>query len=108
MTGDDIIHESLRLGMAWEQLVATLTISRDPRTADPQSLYGAARAADHDRLVALLYGNQIGDSLDQAAAVLEEVLAMAREGRRPRGAAECGLADVLADRLGGRREDFLP
>jgi hypothetical protein len=75
---------------AWDVLVQH--VSRDhPRDACPHSVYGAAMAADHDRLAALLYGHHVGDTLQEATDVLDDLLLMARDGTRPRFGAEMGL-----------------
>lgn len=75
---------------AWQIVVGH--VSREqPATADPQSVFGAACACDRDRLAALLYGHSIGGSLEDATAVLEDLLVMASHGMRPRTPREAGL-----------------
>jgi hypothetical protein len=75
---------------AWDVLVQHVSSSH-PRDADPHSVYGAALACDHGRLAALLYGNQVGDTLREATDVLDDLLLMAQSGVRPRFGAEMGL-----------------
>lgn len=87
---DRVLHEALVLWPAWTVIVGEVSRS-DPREADPQSVYGSACAAEIDRLVALLYGRGVGDSLDDAARVLGEVMGMAAGGRRPKFGHEMGL-----------------
>lgn len=90
MTFDRLVREFIWLWPAWTIVVEHVTRS-DPRTVEPQSVFGAACAVDRDRLAALLYGHHIGDSLEDAQSVLEELLVMARDGKRPRYGAELGL-----------------
>jgi hypothetical protein len=84
------LHEMFVLWPAWDTLVSHVS-SQHPREACPHSVYGAAMAADHDRLAALLYGHQVGETLQDATNVLDDLLLMARDGARPRFGAEMGL-----------------
>lgn len=97
MTAADLVHEWLVLWPAW-QSIASYVSRDDPRTADPCSVFGAACAVDHDRLAARLYGEHLGDSLEDAASILDELLEMARAGRRPRYGAELGLTREMFQR----------
>jgi hypothetical protein len=84
------LHEMFVLWPAWSSLVEYVSCQH-PRDADPQSVYGAAMACDHDRLAALLYAHQIGDTLQEATDVLDDLLLMAQSGVRPRFGREMGL-----------------
>jgi hypothetical protein len=84
------LHEMLVLWPAWDTLVHHVSTDH-PRDACPQSVYGAAMACEHDRLAALLYGSQVGDTLQEATDVLDDLLLMAQSGVRPRFGAEMGL-----------------
>jgi hypothetical protein len=86
----DFVRECFVYWPAWDVLVTHVS-SDHPREACPQSVYGAACAVDRDRLAALLYGHMVGDTLQEAADVLEDLLLMARDGARPRFGAELGL-----------------
>jgi hypothetical protein len=92
---DPVLREAFLYWPAWDVLVQH--VSRDrPRDACPQSVYGALMACEHDRLSALLYGNQIGETLQEATDVLDDLLLMAKDGTRPRFLVEMGLGlDVL-------------
>lgn len=90
---DPVLHESFVLWPAWCELVQQVSTS-DPRDADPQSVYGAAMAIDHDRMAALLYGEQIADTMAEAADLLDDVLLMAQSGVRPKFALEVGLGRI--------------
>jgi hypothetical protein len=85
-----LVRELLVLWPGWQTLVGHVSTS-EPLTADPQSVVGAACACDRDRLVALLYAHQIGDTIDDAEEILSELLAGAAQGRRPRTGRELGL-----------------
>jgi hypothetical protein len=84
------LREMLVYWPAWDVLVQYVSSSH-PRDADPQSVYGAALACEQDRLAALLYGNQVGATLTEAADVLDDLLLMAQSGVRPRFGRELGL-----------------
>jgi hypothetical protein len=90
MNADAIITEAFHLWPAWATLVEYVSRSR-PAEADPHDIYGAACASEPDRLAALLYAHHHAETLDDAAALLGELLAMARDGRRPRFGRELGL-----------------
>lgn len=87
---DPLIREAFELWPAWCTIVGHISRS-DPRDACPQSVYGSALATDRDRLAALLYAHHHGESMSDANALLTELLAMAKAGRRPRFGRECGL-----------------
>jgi hypothetical protein len=89
VTGDPI-YEAFVLYPAWGTLVGYVSRAQ-PGDACPHSIYGSLAAADHDRLAALLYAHQAADSIDEADMVLEDLMAMAREGKRPRYAREFGF-----------------
>jgi hypothetical protein len=91
MKKGDPIYEAFVLYPAWGTLVEYVSRSA-PREACPQSIYGSLAAGDRDRLAALLYAHHNVDSLDEADMVLEDLMVMAREGRRPRYAREMGFA----------------
>lgn len=75
---------------AWREIVEYVTTC-DPRTVQPQDVFGAACATDLERLACLLYGRQTGNDLEHARAILRLLLLNAREGRRPRYGCEFGL-----------------
>lgn len=87
---NDLFVELFEDWPTWATLVGYLSRSK-PTTADPQSIYGAACAVEQDRLACRIYGSGIGSSLDHATEILNRVLAMAREGRRPRFGRELGI-----------------
>jgi hypothetical protein len=89
-----LFRELLVLWPAWQTIVEFVSRT-DPRDADPQSIYGSACATDLGRVTALLYAYQHGDTLEDAAAILGEVLAMAAAGRRPRYGRELGLTAAM-------------
>jgi hypothetical protein len=91
MNVDRMLRELLELWPAWESLTDFLSRS-GPGDADPHAIYEAACDVDHDRLVALLYAHHVGDTMADAEQVLDELLDMAREGRRPRNGREIGLS----------------
>lgn len=87
---DASLREWLVLWTAWQEVTSYVSTSH-PATADPQSVYGAALGVDRDRLSALLYGHMVGSTFEDAERILDEVLAMAMDGRRPRSATELGI-----------------
>jgi hypothetical protein len=90
LSNDPVLREMFVYWPAWDALVSYL--SKDhPRDVCPQSIYGAAMANEHDRLAALLYGHQVGATLQEATDVLDDLLLMAKDGARPRFGAEMGL-----------------
>ena len=94
MFQDPALREMFIYWPAWDVLVGY--VSQDhPRDACPQSVYGAAMAIDPDRLAALLYGHQVGESLEDAGEILADLLLMARDGARPRFGAEMGLGPEM-------------
>lgn len=90
MTAEALIREVFYLWPVWADLVEYVSMDH-PREADPQSVFGAACALDRDRLVARLYGGGHGDSIEEAAELLELILELAQAGRRPRYGREVGL-----------------
>jgi hypothetical protein len=86
----DPLREMFSLWGVWQELVSFLSTDR-ARACDPHTLFGIACSIEPDRLAALIYGHGIGQDLDEATELLEEVLDMAREGRRPRCGVELGL-----------------
>jgi hypothetical protein len=91
MSDQAVYREFLVLWPAWQEIVENVTLNTDPRTVEPQRVFGAACGCDQDRLAALLFGRMVGDTLDEAHDILREILAMARDGRRPRFGIELGL-----------------
>lgn len=85
-----VYYESLLLRPAYEEL-ATYLVTENPLTVDPRTVYAASLQADYSRLVALLYANNMGDTLDEAEINLLAVLAFCARGRRPRSMPELGL-----------------
>lgn len=90
MSAEGLIREIFYLWPAWADLVEYVS-TEDPRKADPHSVFGAACGIERDRLAARLYGGGHGDSLEEAAELLEHILDMAQEGKRPRYGREVGL-----------------
>lgn len=90
MSRTAIYRETLMLWPAWEILAAQFG-TKHPAVADPHEIFECACAAGHDRLVALIYGHGIGETALESEDVVDEVLAMARDGRRPRDGSALGL-----------------
>jgi len=83
-------REMLTQWPAWERVVGQ--VSREhPAVADPQAIYGAAVAVGRERLSALLFAHQCGDTLAESEQILEELLDLAEVGLRPRTGTELGL-----------------
>jgi hypothetical protein len=87
---DPVLHEAFVLWPAWQTIVEYVS-REDAKTAEPQSVYGAACAVDQDRLAALLYAHAVADSAEDARDLLADVLLMARDGVRPRYGRELGF-----------------
>jgi hypothetical protein len=90
VSADALIREIFEYWPAWADLVEWVS-TEDPRTADPHSIFGAACGCERDRLAARLYGGGHGNSLEEAAELLELILDMAEQGKRPRYGRELGL-----------------
>jgi hypothetical protein len=90
----DYIRELLVMWPAWQEIVRYVSLS-EPSDADPQSIYGAVCGHNRDRIGALLYAHHFGDTLPEAAAILTELLAAARDGHRPRTGPELGLTPEM-------------
>lgn len=84
------MHEAFVLYPVYATVAEQVTTSQ-ARDADPQSVFGAAMAADPERLIALLYGHGHGDSIKEAGELLGTVLEMCALGRRPRYGLELGI-----------------
>jgi hypothetical protein len=56
----------------------------DPRETDPRDLIGRVAAYGHDRAAATIFAGGVTADLDDAAHVLDELLELAHDGRRPR------------------------
>lgn len=56
----------------------------DPRTSDPYDLIGNVAGMGHDRAAAAIFAAGCTVDLEDAEHVLEELLQLARTGRRPR------------------------
>jgi hypothetical protein len=94
----NLFRELLVLWPAWAEIVKYVTRD-EPHAADPQSVFSSACAAERDRLAARLYGFYVGDTLAEAERILDEVLELAKAGRRPRSGTEMGLtADMFHPR----------
>jgi hypothetical protein len=87
---DPALHEMFVLWPAWQTIVEYVS-REDARTVEPQSVYGAACAADQDRLAARLYAHAHADSVDDGRDLLADLLLMARDGVRPRYGREMGF-----------------
>jgi hypothetical protein len=90
LAANDAIREAFVLWALWSDLAQQFS-REHPTTVDPHDIYGRACAADHRRLVSLMYGMGHGGNPVEAGELLAEVLAMAADGRRPRFGRELGL-----------------
>lgn len=94
------LHEMLVLWDAYNVL-ARYVSRADPREADPQSVYGAIVAIG-DRAEALLYAHAHAETMEACTQIVNELLVMLRDGRRPRSPREAGLG---AEYLAGPKPD---
>lgn len=94
----DYYYELFCLWPTWKVIVREVCQpGLDPEAADPQSVYGAACAADCGRLAACVYADDIAIDIDDARFLLDEVLDMTRDGFRPMSWREAGFADLVEE-----------
>lgn len=97
-TRDDLLYEVLVLWRAYQCVYERFT-GCDARTGSPGELVGAVARHGHARAAAGLFADAHTDNLADGADLLDELLELARAGRRPRYARELGDA-FCAELLG--------
>lgn len=89
---DPILHELFDRWPAWETLVKPfIAPGEHPADIEPRAVFALAAECETARLVARMYGDGHGATIDEAGAILADLLAGAFAGNRPKFGAELGF-----------------